>query len=214
MTDSTLNPYGSEILPNLGSKGSYELSTPFDAKVDSSVEYVCVGVETINSMVSRGIDVQQDIYLDNSIDASVYSTDAANNRSIITIQPTHGLQIRFPSSFLLGWPDNNRVRYSTIILGISLSAIADSEDLTVLKTEIADLIQSRFGIKSEVMSFKSGTTYLVTQSQHQSYVTARQTLITQNKSVANRLEETIAENVDLNIRIQTLQDYIAEHVPP
>lgn len=214
MSESSLTPYKSEILPNIGAKGIYELATPFNSKIIANLEYVCTGVETINSMMARGVDVLQDIYIANSVEASVFNTDSGNNRSIITIQPTEGVQIRFPSSFLLGWPNNNMVRYAELILCCSLSVIPDTEDLTTLKQEVADMVLSRTGIRNEVKIFRTSSTYLVSRAQHNAAVEARKNRITENKSTANKLRDALDENQDLKLRLSRLENYIKDNYPP
>lgn len=201
------------ILPSVGMSGSFAATTPFDIKINEQILYECTSVETIGALVASGQDPLNDIYILNGLTQENYDTALANNTNIVTLTASTGELVVIPGNYILGLPDANGIKYSNIMLGISLSALPDTFDLNPLMTEVADLVLARIGVASEVRAISFGTSNLLTQTQAAAVEAARQVKVSNNVSNLSRAEDLSNQVSALLLKVSVLEQYIKANLP-
>lgn len=194
----------------IGLAGKYTLSSPFNLLVNPQLSYTCVAIEHISSLHLRGSDPFTTIYLPAGLTRDRFNSDDKQSIPIYTLQSSKGNVLMIPGANITGLPDVNGINYSNVLLGISLSALPDTFDLTSIKSEISDLVFSRIGVRSEVKSVVFGAPSIITQLQHAALELARKQNVTNNKSNLVRVEELTAQNTSLLERVRLLEDHISK----
>lgn len=193
----------------IGLSGRYDLSAPFNTLINNQLSYTCVAIESIASLQIKGGDPFTDIYLPVKLSLQRFNYDDELGIPLYTLQSKNGEVLVIPGLNIIKLPDVNGVRYSNVMLGISLSALPDQQDLSSIKTEISDLIFNRVGVRSEVKSIVFGTSSIVSQQKHASLEIARKENVTNNKSNLSTLTDLKNQNAELLDRIQSLEKYIS-----
>lgn len=197
-----------DVYPSVGMAGAFVCAPPFNNLINPQLRYECVAVEFLRGLVAEGQDPLEDIYIKYSLGIGQYQTDLERDIKILTLQAASGDIFKIPNSFILSLPDPNGVRYSLVMLGISLSAIPESVDLELIKNEVKELIFNRIGVRSEVKEMVYGASTLLTQSEHASIEAARLNNITNNNSNLKRVQELTLTVERLTQRLQMLESYI------
>jgi hypothetical protein len=195
-------------------KGVVISTAPFDTVINPRLIHECIGVETINGLLAKGMEPFADIYEPNSIDEDTFNTHADSNVRIITFQSATGEIHSIPELYVEALPDANGVPYRCIMLGISLSAIPDDMDITDLKTEVGDMIFDYLGVRSEIKEVAYGEPSILTQDEHAAVELARVANVTNNVSSRLKVVQLTATVDELTQKIQVLEDYIKANLPP
>lgn len=194
--------------PRISSKGIYTATGPFAHLLNPQLSYECISVETINGLIANGINVFTEVYEQNGLSEYEMIAYADNGGSISTLQGSNGSIVKIPTNYLNTIPNANGVKYSCIMLGISLSALPDDFDLTQIKDDVSNLIFSRIGVRSEVKSLVFGATSLISQEEHRSIESARNALITNTQTSISENEELRMQNTLLINKVDQLENYI------
>jgi hypothetical protein len=195
-------------------KGIVIATAPFDTLINSRLIHECIGVETINGLIAKGDDPFADIYEPAGLTDSQFNADSDAGIRIITLQAATGEILYIPEIYIEAIPDANGVPYRIVMLGISLSAIPDDMDITDLKTEISDMVFNYIGVRSEIKEVVYGEPSILTQEEHTAVDQARISHITNNVSSRLRVTQLEAIVSDLTIKIQALENYIKDNLPP
>ena len=193
----------------IGLSGRYDLAAPFNTLINKQLSYTCVAIESIASLQIKGGDPFTDIYIPVGLSLQRFNYDDELGIPLYTLQSKNGEVLVIPGLNIIKLPDVNGVRYSNVMLGVSLSALPDEQDLSSIKTEISDLIFNRVGVRSEVKSIVFGTSSIVSQQKHVSLEIARKENVTNNKSNLSTLTDLKNQNSQLLDRIQSLEKYIS-----
>lgn len=199
------------FLPSLGMTGFYSLAAPYDKLISPSAQYSCEGVKSLASAGAEGQDPLNKVYLANGDTKANYERDLAAGVSLVTIRSEGGSLIVFPHTAMLKVPLANGVVYRNTVLAIPLGAVADLQDLTLLQSEIVQLIEQEFGLKSAAYITTVGAPCILTSTQHDSIKAARTARITQNESgiaLNARLTRELAAAV---AKIAELEAYLLTH---
>ena len=205
---------GQPINITVGMKGVVISTAPFDTVINPRLIHECIGVETINGLLAKGMEPFADIYEPNSIDEDTFNTHADSNVRIITFQSATGEIHSIPELYIEALPDANGVPYRCIMLGVSLSAIPDDMDITDLKTEVGDMIFDYLGVRSEIKEVAYGEPSILTQAEHAAVELARVANVTNNVSSRLKVVQLTATVDELTQKIQVLEDYIKANLPP
>lgn len=193
----------------IGLSGRYDLAAPFNTLINNQLSYTCVAIESIASLQIKGGDPFTDIYIPVGLSLQRFNYDDELGIPLYTLQSKNGEVLVIPGLNIIKLPDVNGIRYSNVMLGISLSALPDQQDLSSIKTEISDLIFNRVGVRSEVKSIVFGSSSIVSQQKHTSLEIARKENVTNNKSNLSTLTDLRNQNSELLDRIQSLEKYIS-----
>lgn len=204
----------SQYTPSLNASGFYQLAAPYAALISATLQYTCVGVISIQGAVAQGIDVLNTIYLASGDTAANYASDLANGVSIITVTSGTGSIVQFPNTAMLSVPQVTGVVYRNLVLGIALSALPDSMDITDLQSEVSALIYSKIGVKSTTFVTTVGGATILTTEQDTAVKAARAAAITNQSSTYYQNQLLISENAAMLAKIASLESYIKSTISP
>ena len=186
------------FLPSLGMTGFYSLAAPYDKLISLSSHYRCDGVRTLASAQAEGLDPLNEVYLANGDTKDKYDLDLQASVSLITISNSTGTILSFPSSALLSVPSGDGVVYRNTVLSVALSALPEDQDLTLLQSEVIELVLFKYGLKAATFITTVGAPAVLTQTQHEAVLSARAAAVqTQVSLIAenNRLTLDLANAV-------------------
>jgi hypothetical protein len=143
-------------IPIINSSGRFVLKTPFVTK--TTVIYTVIAVREIADIYIKGEDVYRSYYesvgLVNGVDinGSIFNFDeeVKSKPVIITLEGTDGSITYVPSTYIISYPNAGDVVYSRLVLSADLGAIPDIIPVDSIVSDMAELIEARFGVKSEV----------------------------------------------------------------
>jgi hypothetical protein len=207
-------PTQMSFLPSLGMLGFYELAAPYNRLISPSTQYRCEGVKSLQAAIAEGQDPLKTVYLDNGDTEANFKRDLQAGSSLITLSADQGLLVVVPSSSMIGVPRADGVVYRNTAITFAISAIPDTEDLSLLTNEVLEMLQHKFGIRAGAYVTAIGRAAVLTQDQHGAVQSARQALIDDGDSL-------IAKNLALQAiitaqagKLTQLEDYITQHIPP
>lgn len=197
--------------PELYAEGTFKLKLPWSVQPNKT--YRVIAIRTYEDVYKAGSDVYKSIYVVNGcsdgtlIDGQPFSfeTERAKKPEIITLMDVAtSTIILVPTTFILGTPDQNVVKYQHVCLAISLGAIPAKLDLTALKADIVTMVRSRVGISSEVTEVVLPSNANPTPDEAVGFEAARTAAITNPGNFESEL--ALARN-----QITTLQTRLTEY---
>lgn len=200
------------IHPEVGLKGKIKLDAPYNALIDEHAMYECIGLETLRSMVANGETPFETFYEPYAITRERFQSDHDADVVMVTFQAIEGEIVTVPNSYILSMPDANGVRYRMMILGVGLTAIPDDLDLSVVKTDISNLLLTRLGIASKIEEVVYGPVTLLGHEEHRVVEAARRLKMSEADSDLKRYLDLKASFEELKIRSKALEDFIAQNL--
>lgn len=196
------------VLPTVGSKGSFKLLPPFDVIVIEGELYTCQAVRSINDYLANNEDPYTDIYLKYQLTQSDFDTDVQANMHIVSLQSDKGHWVHAPAKYILTYPLVNGVPYRSFVLTASLPAFPTGRDLTFLNTEITNLCRDTLGVTPVVRLVESSRVVLVSTDKHDTITTTR-TAVTNGRSTDRaRYIELEQRHTQALAKIAALEEYI------
>lgn len=204
----------SQFTPSVGVRGLFNLKPPFDSQILPNTAYEVKAVRTLDDLISSsGIDPKDLYYTHNGLDDQ-YDADVQDGVSIVSLA-ADAEWIYVPSSYILSMPDQGGIPYTVLALAVMLGPLADSFDLSYLKTSMADLVQATIGITpGEVRTVALSSTTNVSQAEHDRIEAARQALITESDTDRAKLLAMTAERDALAQKVQELETALLEQMAP
>lgn len=203
-----------EVVPFVGLSGKFTTKAPFTLAIQPNVEYTVVTVSNLSGLIASGIDPWTDIYEPQGGTRLIYEEDLAHNRCVISLQAGVGNVLVVPNSALAIKPIDDGVRYLSMLMTASLSALPEDTDLTELKNDVADLIFQRLGVRSTIYPQVVGNAVLVSHENHAAIEAARQANITYFGSNMTRIIELEAKVQAQLDTINQLNEFIANNFVP
>lgn len=188
----------------IGSKGLFSTIAPFTLPANSEMEVIAI--RSFADLTKSGVDPYERFYRINGlVDGQAgfsFAQEALLNPLIVSLKDAAGTLRYIPSTYIANIPNQNYVPYSHLVLSIALGPIADTVDLTALKTRIADITQTTVGVASTVTEHRISSSQVVSPTQHAAIEAARQ-------GAATTANSDLVENVRLNNRISDLERQLA-----
>ena len=203
-----------EVVAYVGMSGRLEVKEPYTFVLDRDTEYTCVAVTSIAGMIANGEDPWLTVYEPNGATEALYEEDLLNNRVIVTIQSGFAEVFTVPNSALLNLPMDNGIRYYSQMLGVDLGPLPETIDLSILKSDIIDLIKARIGVESTIYENVTGAALIISHDNHRGIEAARQALRGNNQSNLMKIAELTEQLLKANTLRAKLEDYIAETLSP
>ena len=125
-------------LVKVNDKGIFTLASPFLTL--TGVEYTVTNISTIDTMLARGDDVLQDVFLGNGLTADDYTSAIANKTLIVTLTSAINTTIVLPANYITGTPNINTVPYARRILSVDLGSLPTNYPLDGLKVILKDTV--------------------------------------------------------------------------
>ncbi len=165
--------------PPIFAKGRWILRLPFIA--NPTKIYTCIAIRSFADVYKLGQDVYRVFYLtmgvtDGGTVAGLPFNFIAEQQlkpNSITLQADDGETIYVPDTFIQRFPDMGDVKYSHLILSVSLGAVPDYLNLEEIKDAVAQTIASRFGFVPQVREHRAPSTDNPTPAQHEAIEAAR-----------------------------------------
>ncbi len=203
-----------EVVPAVGMAGLYSLKAPYANLLRPQIEYTCTAVVNLQGAIADGQDPYTDVYKANGDTDENYEADLALNHCLITLQSGLGDVVIAPASAMNGLPIADGVRYMSAVLGISLSALPEDYDLTIIKQDISDLIFDKLGVRSTVYGSTVGGTMILSHAAHTAIEAARVANVQINVSDRAMVVQLQQEKTKLQAQLARLQAYIVQNLPP
>lgn len=199
-----------QFLPSLGMTGLYKLKVPYNALILATTQYTCTGVKSLAGAIAANEDPFTTIYSANGATQADFDADLASGAYIITITSGAGDIVEFPSTALVSVPDTDGVIYRNIVMSISLSALSDETDTTVLEQQVSDLVLNSIGVKSSIYLTQVGAVTVLSRAQSDAIESARLANIATPASALYQNDILTAENAALIQKVHELETFIAQ----
>lgn len=169
-----------KVTPAINSKGKYSLALPWSAI--PNMEYTCIAIRSFDDIYKLRKDVYKTYYLpmgltegSTTFTATPFSFAAEKEKkpNILTLLGENGSVIYVPDTFLTSQPTTTSVKYSHVVLAISLGALPDTQDLSALKTAISNLVGTSVGVTPTVHETRAPSTNTPNESEHSALEIAR-----------------------------------------
>lgn len=200
------------FIPDIGQSGIYKLVYPFDTLVTPKVPYTCRSLRTINDILAAGEEIFETYYKAIGLTQTDYERDAKANVCIVGLQSGTGEWIYVPASYIQSAPTMNGVKYTSLVLGVSLGPLPDKFNLEGLIAIFKDATTATIGVVPEVKGIVVSQPAILSREEHERLDLARTEKITKNRTDYSRVREQEATITRLNAKVQALEKYIAERL--
>jgi hypothetical protein len=200
------------VLPNVGTKGKFRASAPFDTLINPTLTYTCIKVQNYETAITDGdMDLYERVYEPMSLSEDTLTQHAQLGALLITLVSESDQVVEIPSVYLKAMSNENTVPYVNAIIGVHLGPVEVSEPLGQLKEDIEDLINAHLGVSTVVKLVHCGVPVQVDQTTHQAILKKRtqtQVLLPNKEKVIQSLQTKVN---DLQSKVNALVKYIQEH---
>lgn len=197
-----------QLLPGLGSSGSFKFRAPFDKILNVSTQYTCKSIRKISELLSKSETVLDTYYINNGLTEDDYIVDLKLDTPIIGLFSAKGVWFYVPASYLLSYPDSTGVGYRRMILGAELGPVPDNFDLEPVNQAVADIIYSHIGIKPEIRNMVVSQKILLSYDDHISIENSRKSKQLVDKPLTLIIDELTRERDTAHLKITELENYI------
>lgn len=199
-----------KLTPPLNTVGRYVLRTPWIA--NPGVLYTCAAIRSFDDIYKLGLDVYTTYYTPMGVTDGVivsgsafsFQNEKAQSPNIITLLGNDNTVIYVPDTFIAKFPDLSEVKYSHMVLSVSLGALPDYLDLTDLKNNISDVVANVTGVSAAVKEHRAPSVNNPTSAQHEALEASRVALITVLDTTNAKLLKAQADLQLANQKIQAL----------
>lgn len=202
------------LVPPIGTSGIFQLQAPFAAQLVTNAVYTCMAIRRIADIIQAGFDPFEKYYQPYGIARSVYDSNVAADACIVSLESSAGDWLFVPSAYILSYPDQNGVPYTSLVLGISLGPIPNHLNLSAIKQRIIDDVKDYIGVTSTVTTVAVSETKLIAQTISTGIEAARMAQITATTTDRSKLLLAQAQNSSLLSKIAELEAYIKLNIPP
>lgn len=201
-----------QLLPELGSSGSFKFRAPFDKILSASTQYTCKSIRKISELLSNSEPVLNNYYLKNGLTEDDYKNDLKIDIPIVGLFSAKGVWFYVPASFVMSYPDSTGIGYRRMILGAELGPIPDNFDLEPVNQAVSDIIYSHIGIKAEIKNVVVSQKILLSYDDHLSIEGSRKMKQLVDKPLTLVIDELTRERDTAHLKIKSLEKYIKEKI--
>lgn len=202
----------SKRTPNVFASGRFTLITPFDVKVNNTLDYTCIGIRSFEDFVAEGeADIFARFYEPDGLSESVYNSDVLEKASIITLQSSEGDIIHVPDTYIANYPSASSIGWSRIVFSVDLGAVPDTVVIDHLKTVLANATADTIGVTPNVAINKMATPNSLTQADIDLWVAATSANIQLQQTDYARARDMSTSLQEANAHIAVLSQALIEH---
>lgn len=187
--------------PPMSISGAFILREPFTTDVNGS--YTVVAVRTYDELIARGQDPLKLVYEPVELGGTAYAADKAEGALIVCLRSSTGILLYVPDTYIESYPSMGSVKYSRLVIGVSMGMWPDERDLTDISQTITESVKAKIGVEPTLFISRASTSDYVTESKHAQLVTAR-------LNAVENTETYTAAIIRLSDRIAQLEATIAE----
>ncbi len=199
-----------KLTPPLQTVGRYTLALPWST--NPNVLYTCVALRSFSDIEKLGKDVYKTYYVPmNVTEGSVigggpfsFSAEKEKNPYIVTLLGNDNTVIYVPDTFITAYPQTGNVKYSHMVISVSLGSLPDYLDLSLLKNAVADTVAQTIGVVKPVIEHRVPSTENPTNPQHDLLETARLAAIANLETDRAKVIRLEAEKAELILKVNAL----------
>ena len=194
------------MIPSIGDKGIYTVSSPFDSVVSTGISYTCIALRSINDYVVKGVNILNNVYIANGLTVDDYKVAMNQDETIVTLQSSLGDTIELPSGYIEKMPDPNGRLYRASFITIGLGQLPTNLKLGTLCNELRDYVGAKLGIIPDVTVTELDKPHVVDNETHIQREHQRYNRITNSESMIAKIAKLTKENDQLNTLVNKLQE--------
>lgn len=202
------------ITPPLHARGLYSLASPW--QITAGKIYVCRAIRGFRDIYEQDKDVFEVFYkpqpfADLAAAQQAFDDDRKANAAIITLIAEDDSEVVYvPDTYITSYPGMDDVKYSHMVLSVSLGALPDKLDLLPTKDLIANKVGALLGVEPEVKEHRVPHKEAISSSDHASLEAARQGAITLNQTAEARINELEVQNQALQDEVDSLKQILED----
>lgn len=202
------------ITPPLSMRGLFKVKSPFVVKAD--VLYTVDATRTFDDPQLADIDVMALVYTPVGLDKTAHDADVEAGASIVTLTSLSDPPIYIPSTYITQLPDDTAIRYSHIVLSVSLGALPANvvDQLQQTKDVISAAVSDMIGVTPKVNVAVAPSTGSVSYEQYRASEAARKSAIRNRDTEHADNLRLSAENAKLREVIKYYEDLLTGKIPP
>lgn len=179
-----------KMTPSIGASGVFVLKLPWLA--DANTTYEVIAVRSFEDIYKAGDDVYPIYYkpmgLVDGVAGFNFKTEVAQKPNIITLQGSNGSIVYVPDTYIIHSPTLGNVKYQHVVITASLGALPEHVDLSILRDDVQNIIESRIGAATEVKIMTAPSSNQPTAEQHEALEAARLGSITEYENDYTRIK--------------------------
>lgn len=189
------------MTPTLKLRGLYTVKQPFT--VSPTTLYTCIGVSLFQALNYDGKDIYSSFYMPKGLTEADYKADLALGASIVVLAGDNGDLVYLPDTYILNYPNGNTAAFGTMIVSASLGPMSLNQDLTFVKSKVAEVLSDVLGLEPTVFIDLLADPGVMTQEQADAMEAARREQIKDRTT-------SYAALLTLQARYEIAQDQIEE----
>jgi len=155
--------------------GAFLLRLPFIT--DPNRSYTVVAHRTFSELIARDQDPLQLVYAPVGLTATAYSEDQQEQALVICLRDSSGGLIYVPDTYIDNYPSMGSVKYSRLILAVSLGMWPDYRDITDIREAIEESVRAKIGATPQIMVTRGATSDYISEQQHVQNTAVRQAAV-------------------------------------
>lgn len=201
----------SEFLPALDSIGTYQFKKPLSDFISSQTVFRCKSIRKISELISNGVDVYGTYYEKYNIDKLVYEQNKLDDISIIGLYNDTTKWSYVPTSYIDAYPDSSGVPYRRMAYAIDVGPMEESFDLTVLNSQLFELIKTNLGIEPSIRTVSLSRPAMVRFDDHEAIKKMRLGRVKVERSLYYELSESKQQLEEARKKISVLEKFISDN---
>lgn len=159
------------FIPTIGERGFYDIANPF--RLEANTIATCKSIRKISELLSSGVDVLADYYVDNGLDETLFEEHQVKDIEIVSLLTDGGRWVTFPVTYLRGYPNMNGVPYQVRYMVIPLPPFPLDQSFDHAVSQLKDVVKDSLGVDTEVKVVTQSDVSLVETSKHTETKTRR-----------------------------------------
>lgn len=175
--------------PTVGSRGLWELKTPFQSYLPLNTTLECTAITNYGQLFSMGIDPFVTYYQKYNLSKEDYQKHSDEGGRIIFLRTDSGQVYSFPLHYLVSYPIGTGVNYCSIGIGLRLGAMPLNTNVDPLIQKFEELADSMLGVNVQAETMALSEIMIVDNTSHDRLEKARKQRMKDNKSTLVQLTE-------------------------
>lgn len=193
------------IIPPVGTVGTYKLHEPFGAIVRPLVLYKLDAIRFFSDIENNGGNVYDLYYKPFGLSQQQVDTDRENKVCILTLVTDNFAPIYVPSSYVMSYPNLDVRPYSQIIMTLSFGPLPTDTIMEPAKTALANAASDFIGVRPDVYVGLMPLSDAITPEEDANREATRQAAIANRTTDYALLREANATIASLTQQIQIYQ---------
>lgn len=199
------------IIPAVGTKGSFVLKTPFAELMAVNTLYTLTAIRRFDEIESFGQNIFELYYRPFNLTEQDVSRDRAAGALIITLMTTEHQPLYVPTSYVHSFPDLNYKPYNQYIAVMSFGPLPDDTLFEPTIQALKNTTSEFLGVSPEINIAFMPISDVITPEENDNREATRQAAISNRTTDYARLAEEQAKNQLLQQRITILEKIVIDN---